>query len=163
MYIICYIIVLQMKNNNLQIAQLSRKLKPYESVNKAARPSIGWVKTIRISLGMSLEQLGNKLGITRQSTRNLEIREAEGSITLKALQEAAKAMDMKLVYGFVPSDGSIEKLIERKAKALAAEIVMRTSGTMKLEDQENSPARIKKAIEERTQEIIKEMPKALWD
>jgi len=34
---------------------------------------------------------------------------------------------------------------------------------MKLEDQENSPERIKKAIEERTKEIIEEMPKMIWD
>jgi hypothetical protein len=52
---------------------------------------------------------------------------------------------------------------ERKAKQIATQIVMRTSGTMKLEDQENSEERIEKAIEERTAEIIDEMPKILWD
>ena len=57
----------------------------------------------------------------------------------------------------------MEKLIERKAHQLAIKIVMRTSGTMKLEDQENSPERIKKAIAERTSEIVDELPKMLWD
>ena len=152
-----------MKRNKLQIEQLSKKLTPYKSIAKAIRPSVGWVKTIRTSFGMSLEQLGNKLGITRQSAQNLEKREADGSITIRALEGAAKAIDMKLIYGFVPIDGSIEKLIDRKARKLATEIVMRTSGTMKLEDQENSPERIKKAIEERTKEIIEEMPKMIWD
>jgi predicted DNA-binding mobile mystery protein A len=112
---------------------------------------------------MSLEQLGDKLEVTRQSAQNLEKREADGTITIKALEEAANALDMKLVYGFIPMDGSIEKLIDRKARKLATEIVLRTSGTMKLEDQENSPERIKKAIEERTKEIIEEMPKMIWD
>ncbi len=152
-----------MKKNKLQIEQLSRKLKPYTSMAEEIRPSVGWVKTIRTSFGMSLEQLGGKLGITRQSARNLEKRESDGSITIRALEEAAKAIDMKLIYGFVPIDGSIEKLIDRKARKLATEIVMRTSGTMKLEDQENSPERIKKAIEERTKEIMEEMPKMIWD
>ena len=50
-----------------------------------------------------------------------------------------------------------------KAKELAANIVARTSNTMKLEDQENSEKRIKKAIEERTAVIKNEMPKTLWD
>jgi len=70
---------------------------------------------------------------------------------------------MKFVYGFVPFDGSINELIEKRAKSLATEIVMRTSRNMELEDQENTPERIRKAIEERTQEIMREMPKKLWD
>jgi predicted DNA-binding mobile mystery protein A len=152
-----------MKRKKLQIEQLSKKLKPYISVDKEIRPSMGWVKTIRTSIGMSLEQLGDKLGITKQSAQNLEKREREGSITIKALNEAGKAIDMRLVYGFVPIDGSIENLIERKAKKIATEIVMRTSSTMKLEDQENSSERIEKAINERTKELVEEMPKILWD
>lgn len=152
-----------MKTSKLQLAQLGRKLAPYESITATIQPPIGWVKTIRTSIGMSLEQLGEKLGITRQSAQNLEKRESDGGVTVKALQEAAKALDMKFVYGFVPIDGSIEKLIERKARKLATDIVMRTSGTMKLEDQENSPERIQQAIDERTKELIDTMPKILWD
>lgn len=152
-----------MKTNKLQIEQLSNKLKPYKAVDKSTRPSIGWVKTIRTSIGMSLEQLGGKLEITRQSAQNLEKRESEGAITIKALEEAARALEMKLVYGFVPIDGSIEQMIEKKAMKLATEIVMRTSANMKLEDQENSQERIRKAIKERTKEIMEEMPKKLWD
>ena len=53
--------------------------------------------------------------------------------------------------------------IERKAKELATQIVLRTSNTMKLEDQENSEKRIEKAIKERTASIKNEMPKILWD
>jgi len=34
---------------------------------------------------------------------------------------------------------------------------------MKLEDQQNSEQRIKKAIEQKTTEIKNEMPKYLWD
>ena len=70
---------------------------------------------------------------------------------------------LQLVYGFVPKDGSLDALIERKAKELARQIVLRTSNTMKVEDQENSKARIEKAIEERATEIKNEMPKTLRD
>jgi predicted DNA-binding mobile mystery protein A len=152
-----------MKKNKLQIEQLSKKLNSYNSLQELVVPSIGWIKTIRTSLGMSLEQLGGNMGVTRQSAQNLEKREKDGSATLKALEGAGRSIDMKLVYGFVPVDGSLEQLIERKAKQIATQIVMRTSGTMKLEDQENSEERIEKAIEERTAEIIDEMPKILWD
>ena len=70
---------------------------------------------------------------------------------------------MELVYGFVPKDGSIENLIDRKARALALQIVSRTSQTMKLEDQENSKQRLKIALEERTAILKNELPKILWD
>ncbi|HUH75312.1 MAG TPA: mobile mystery protein A [Chitinophagales bacterium] len=152
-----------MNTRRLKIEQLNNKLKSYLVIGATPLPSIGWLKTIRSSIGMSLEQLGEQLGITKQGALNLERREATGAITIKALREAGKAMDMKLVYGFVPNDGSIDELIERKAKELATEIVLRTSGTMKLENQENSSERIQKAINERTKEIIDEMPKMLWD
>ena len=112
---------------------------------------------------MSLQQVADKLAITKQSVQEIETREKEGSITLNNLKETANALDMQLVYGLVPKDGTIEDLIERKAKELALRIVSRTSNTMKLEDQENSKQRLQKAIEERTAIIKNEMPKSLWD
>ena len=84
-------------------------------------------------------------------------------ITLKSLRETARALDMELVYGFVPKEGTLEKYIESKARSLAEKIVYRTSNTMKLEDQQNTNERIKKAIEERTMIIKQELPKTLWD
>ena len=104
-----------------------------------------------------------KLSITKQSVQEIELREREGSITLKNLRETADALDMQLVYGLIPKDGTIEALIDRKARELATRIVTRTSNTMKLEDQENSKERLKKAIEERTTVIKNELPKMLWD
>lgn len=112
---------------------------------------------------MSLQQLAHKLSITKQSVQEIEKREKEGNITLKTLKDAANALDMQLVYGLVPKDSTLDALIERKAKELAIQIVSRTSNTMKLEDQENSKDRIKKAIEERTILLKNEMPKMLWD
>lgn len=135
----------------------------FAPLQKLAVPPTGWTKAIRSALGMSLQQLGNKLGITRQSARAIEEREKDGSITIKSLREVGKALDMQLVYGFVPNDGSLDALIERKAKDLATQIVLRTSNTMKLEDQENTRQRIEKAIEERAFAIKNEMPKILWD
>ncbi len=152
-----------MQNKSLQVQQLDDRMQTFESLQKAEISSVGWIKTIRVALGMSLEQLGRKLSITKQSALDIEKREVSDSITLRALKEAAEALDMKFVYGFIPKDGSLEALIERKAKVLATKIVMRTNTTMQLEGQANSKERIEKAIEERTQAILNEMPKMLWD
>ncbi len=152
-----------MKNNALQNQQLSAKMQAFMEPVRQAQPPTGWIRAIRMALGISLEQLGNKLGISRQSMRHMEMREREGSVTLKSLREAADALDMHLVYGFVPKDGTLKALIERKARELATEIVLRTSHTMRLEDQENSEERIQKAIEEKTAQFVHELPKILWD
>ncbi len=152
-----------MDKKKLQIEQLENKLSRFNTARNVVPPPTGWLKAVRVALGMSLQQLADKLSISKQSVREIEIREQEGNITLKNLRETANALDMQLVYGLVPKDGSLAKLIDRKAKVLATSIVSRTSNTMKLEDQENTPRRIKKAIEERKALIKNELPKMLWD
>lgn len=152
-----------MAKKSLQLQQLNSKMLIYNDLQKTSLPLTGWIKAIRTALGMSLHQLGHRLSITKQSVQDMERREQDGTVTIKALREAAKALDLELVYGFVPLDGSLEELVNRKAKELAKRIVLRTSTTMKLEDQGNTEQRIEKAIEERTIALKNEMPKALWD
>lgn len=153
--------------NNLKqkllIEQADRKLAMYRPLDLIIMPSKGWIHTIRIALKMSLRQLGNRLSISPQSVKEIEEREANGAITIKSLKEAGAALDMKLIYGFVPIGQSIEEMIEKRALEIAKDIVMRTSNTMQLEDQENSKDRIEKAIRNRAEEIKIKMPRYLWD
>ena len=150
------------KQNKLQLQQLDKKLKTLQSLKSTATPASGWIHVIRTALKMSLRQMGNRLSIAPQSMKEIEQREKDGSITLKNLREAGKALDLQLVYGFIPKE-SLEKMIEKRAYEIAKEIVMRTSHSMMLEDQQNSKQRIEKAIKERAEEIKNEMPGYLWD
>ena len=152
-----------MNQQKLQITQMEAKIKEYAPLKKVAPPPTGWIKAIRLALGMTLQQMANRLSITKQSARNIESREQDGSISIKSLRKAANALDMELVYGFVPKDGTLESLIDRKARELATEIVHRTHNSMVLEDQGNSKSRIQKAIDERTEQLKREIPKVLWD
>lgn len=154
-----------MKNlkQQLLIEQMDKKIKTLRSLEGITVPKKGWLNSIRKTLKMSLRQLAQRMKISPQSVNELERREALGSITLNTLKEAANAMDMKLVYGLIPKEESLEKIIEKRAKKLAMEIVARTSNSMRLEDQENSKKRIEKAIKIKTEEIKKAMPKYLWD
>ena len=154
-----------MKNakQKLIIEQIDRKLKAFRPLETMIVPNNGWVNAVRTALKMSLRQLGVRMKITAQSISEIEQRESNGTITLKTLKEAAKALDMKLVYGFIPKEDSLEKMIEIRAREIAREIVIRTSNTMKLEDQENSKNRINKSIKNKAEEIIDAMPKYLWD
>jgi predicted DNA-binding mobile mystery protein A len=152
-----------MAKQSLQLQQLNNKMRGLAALRKVAMPPTGWIKAIRTALGMSMQQLGNKLNVSRQAVMDIEKREKDGSISIRSLREIAGAMDMQLVYAFVPNDGSLDALIEKRATALATEIVMRTAQTMQLENQANSEKRIQAAIRERATAIQKEMPKILWD
>jgi len=156
--------IMKLQNSPLLLVrQMDKKLKPFQELALTINPSHGWINTIRTTLNMSLQQLGGRLKMTAQGVSRLENREVDEAITLKALREAGEALDMKLVYGFVAKDGSLEKMIEQKAYEMAVKIVKRTSVTMALEDQANSSERISQSIDEMAREIKKEVPKSLWD
>ena len=152
-----------MNYQKLIIEQLDKKFILFGQLEDLNIPLSGWILSIRIALKMSLSQLGKKMGITAPAVKQLEGREQSGSVSIKVLRQAGEALNMKLVYGFIPQSGTLEKMIEDRAKELAKEIVLRTSNTMQLEDQENTEERIEKAIQEKTEEIIQKMPRYLWD
>ena len=64
---------------------LDRVLTPYR---KAAtrRPPKGWIRAIRDALGMTAEQLADRMRITQPSVQRLEMSEAEDTIQLKTLK-----------------------------------------------------------------------------
>jgi len=152
-----------MKTEIIILRQLDRKIKMLRKAENMTIPSSGWIFVIRRALGMSLRQLGLRMDITPQSVKEMEDREKNGTISLNVLREFGKSMDMKLVYGFIPKQKSLEKLVEERAVRLAEEIVKRTSTNMEIEDQKLGSELIKKAIKEKAVELKQEMPKFLWD
>lgn len=147
----------------LLIEQLDRKMKSYQDIEKIQVPEKGWIYSIRTTLNMTLEQLGERLNITKQGVKKIEEREATESLSIKLLKQIGNALDMQFVYGFVPKKGSIDNLVNYKAEELAKKIVLRTNHNMKLENQGNSEEQIQKAIKDLAIEIKREMRKSLWD
>ena len=145
----------------LQIEQLDKKLADFNHLPDI--PAKGWIHAIRSSLKMSYRQFGKRLGITAQSAQEIEAREKNGNISLKNLREVAQALDMKLVYGFVSKDHSLEKMLDKQALTLARKVVMRTDKSMQLEDQGVSKQRLEKDVRELADEIKRTMPRYLWD
>jgi predicted DNA-binding mobile mystery protein A len=150
-------------NKKLLIEQLDQKLKPFIKTALVPVPDKGWINAIRTSLNMTMAQLGSKLNMTRQGVKRIESSEAKGTLSLNALKEVGEALDLNFVYGFVPKDGSFDKLIKRKSEDLARKIVLRTDQNMKLEDQGISDKKIKESIIDLANEIKREMKKSLWD
>jgi|SRR4030042_2396525 len=152
-----------MKSQTLILDQTDSKIKSFVAVKKVIIPSAGWVHVIRLSMGMSLKQLGKRMNITAQSVKEIEEREKAGTISINVLRQFGASLTMKFVYGFIPEKESISEMIKQRALEIAKEIVMRTSVNMSLEEQKNSEKRLRKAIKEKALEIQQEMPKYLWD
>lgn len=152
-----------MNTQKLILDQVDSNIRILKRSQNVIIPHTGWIFSIRKALNMSLRQLGNRMGITAQSVKEIEEREKAGTISIKVLKQTASALNMKFIYGYIPENESLKNMIEERAYELAKEIVLRTSNNMKLEDQENSQARINKSLNEKTEEIIAKMPRYLWD
>ena len=101
---------------------MDNKLKSFIESKNSQAPEQGWIHTIRTTLNMTLQQLGNKLNMTSQSAKRIEEIEASGSISIKALKVVANALDMQLVYALVPKQNSIKDLVDKKANELAKKL-----------------------------------------
>jgi len=147
----------------LLIGQLDQKLAVFKDAELVLVPQKGWVNTIRTTLNMTRDQLGAKLKLTKGAIQKIEEREATGQITINKLRDVGQALDMQLIYGFVPKDGTIDNLINSKAEKLAKKIVLRTNQNMKLENQGIGDDKINISIKDLADEIKREMRKSLWD
>ena len=154
-----------MKNLKVQffLDETQDKLNPFSVLKSEIKPDNGWVNAIRVSIKMSLRQLGERLHITPQGVRDLEKREKEGAITINTLKEVGRVLDMDLVYGFISRHNSLEDMIEERAREIAEEVVLKTRQTMQLDNPRESEIDIKKAIQQKTYEISSKMPSNLWD
>ena len=147
-----------MKSSETQLLlnQTQEKINSFSVLKSVEKPDKGWVSAIRVSIKMSLRQLGERLHISPQGVKDLEKREESGAITLNSLKEVGRALDMDLVYGFISRHNSLETMIEERAREIAEEVILKTS-------QEGSDKEIKKAISQKTYEISSKMPSYLWD
>jgi predicted DNA-binding mobile mystery protein A len=98
----------------LQLDELVAKIKP--SASEWRVPDGGWIACIRDALGMSGDQLGDRLGITRSSVRALELRERDGGATLEALRAVASVLGCDVVYALIPKAGSFAATLRTQAE-----------------------------------------------
>lgn len=143
--------------------QMDEFIQSFVTGKHNAKLSAGWIKSVRLSLGMSLRQLAERVGVSASALTNFEKREQSDTISLATLKKAANAMDMELVYYFKPKAGSIKNTVEKQARKKAQEILSQSNQTMKLEDQETNSASQELELERLTKDIMSKMPQNLWD
>jgi predicted DNA-binding mobile mystery protein A len=138
---------------NLRLKQLDRALAPFRTAVSVARPVKGWVRAIREAIGVSSAELARRMGTSRQLSLQQEKAEAEDRITLKSLRTLANALDCDLVYALVPKAGSLEDLMNNRARVQAKKNVLGVEHTMALEDQ--AVGNVEEAIETETRRIVR--------
>lgn len=124
-------------------------------------PSGGWIRTIRESLGMSLDSLGKRLGISRQAASQLEKSELADRITIQTLKGAADALNCDLVVYLKPRS-SLDEMVQNQARFRAEESVNEADHSMRLESQELTPAQHERLVELRVRELIEKYETKIW-
>jgi predicted DNA-binding mobile mystery protein A len=141
---------------------LDEALRPWRTAASNRPPRGGWLKTIRTALGMTTQQAGTRLGVSQSRMFRIEQAEADGSLSLKNLRDAANALDCDLVYAVVPRRPISEVLSER-AQAKAKTFVDRVLHSMALEAQSPAEASAQEMIDERARSLLAGPLRRLWD
>ena len=120
-------------------------------------PEKGWIASVRRALGMSAEQVALRKGVSRNAVYQAERSEKEGAVSLKQMDQLAKAMGGRFVYAIVP-DGRIEDIKYRQAIAKAKEMTRHEPdfSTWSADDRQDW-------IEDKAAELLHEMPPHFWE
>lgn len=125
------------------------------------RPSDGWIRAVRKSLGMSVRQLATRMGVTQQAVSQLEAKELNETVSIKTLRKAAEALNCRLVYALVPNDGGLQGILDKQALMKAKDIVSAVDHTMQLEAQ--GVGNLQQKIKETAEELAKNPNSKLWE
>jgi predicted DNA-binding mobile mystery protein A len=142
--------------------QLETTVEKFFFLRNVNRPATGWLRAIREALGMPGKQFAKRLGVSAPWISNLEKNELAGSVTIKTMHQAANALDCDFVYALIPRK-KLEEIVRERAISLARKKLARVSHTMLLEAQQLSMAEERRAFEAEVEELIRNMPKELWD
>jgi transcriptional regulator with XRE-family HTH domain len=119
-----------------RIVRLEILCAKYKRIEVEYRPTgKSWIEYIRKGLRMNQAQLGRLAGVSKQAVSKLEAREGTDELSFKTLNKLDGAMDMEVVYGLVPKEGTgeLDKFVNRRSLAYAEKMV---DGMMGLTDKE---------------------------
>lgn len=101
-----------MKNDDRKKLQekLERELEPLRRAARRQFARKAWLREIRQALGIPATEVAHRLAVDRTFVYRLEKGEEKGWVSLGDLEQAAAAMDCRLVYGIVPiRDQTVEE------------------------------------------------------
>ena len=108
-------------------------LRPLHAL-QIPKPKGGWVRAIRSSLGMRVEQLAKRAQLDPSTVTRLEQNEEKSTITLQSLQHLADALGCEFVYALVPLK-PLDELVRERAEKVFNKEREAARTTMELEAQ----------------------------
>ena len=78
-----------------RLAELDRQFCEFAKLLRDVTPRCGWVKTVRLALGMSSTALAARTGMTAQGVRQLEQAEETVKTFLKLMKLLQEALALK--------------------------------------------------------------------
>jgi predicted DNA-binding mobile mystery protein A len=95
--------------------KLDEEMRPFRRAGLDLSPTNGLLRAVRTALKIPIEDIAERMGVTRSVVFDLEGRELTNGATLRSMSRMAEAMDCKMVYGIVPKWGlTLERLAEER-------------------------------------------------
>jgi predicted DNA-binding mobile mystery protein A len=124
--------------------RLDERLRRLGPADRYAPPRRGWVRAVREALGMSLADLGGRMGVSAATVAGLEHNEQAGTVRLDTLRRAAEALDCTLAYVLIPKT-SLHETVRTAAERLLDSETGAAEHSMALEDQRTDLSRSARA------------------
>lgn len=146
----------------LKLRQLDKQLQTWRKTAKTlTRPREGWLRTIRMTLGMSTGQLAERMGSRQPWVLQLEKAEVDDTATLASLRKAAEALGCELVHVLVPRKPLVQ-MVSDQADKVARQELATVSHSMALEEQRSSYAVETKQLSELRDTLLAGPWRRLW-
>ncbi len=146
---------------NSAIHHLDQRFAALRPLLASPRPPKGWVRALRNALGMTTQQLAQRMGVSQSRIPELERAEVAGGITLKSLERAAQAMGCRVVYAIVP-EHRLADIVHAQAALTADRQLASVDQSMRLEDQAVRDAGVRNDQRDRLIEQLLQRPARLW-
>lgn len=128
-------------------AEITSSSREFPRMKSESVPRTGWVREIRMALGLSQSQLAARAGVSRATVQQMERAEAQRRITLASLDKLAHAMGCQVALAIVPKGGTLED-VRRHQAAAKAEVMLHE----KTRDNKRPPRPVD--LERRKQQLI---------
>ena len=134
---------------NMMLNQTQIHLQRWGKLKNTPAPKLGWVTSLRITLGMTLAQLAQRMKVSAPTLAKIEKGERVGTVSLNTLRKAATALDCELVYALVPRK-DLKRMLTERARAVARRRLATATHSMRLEAQAPSRMQTKQQLEQLT-------------
>ena len=120
---------MKVSGHKLARRNLDVEMKPFRLAGLDKHPTNALLRAVRKALRMHSPEIAARMGMSQSAVFDMESREANGTISLRAMARLADAMDCKVVYGVVPKGGrTLEELYEERLWAVALGTEIRRAG-----------------------------------